>query len=81
MAYLVELPENTSIYPMDKTPHITTLLNGKKPFYSNLLIKNIYSKNHINQGENFNSKKEELVWIEEPIVVSTKLKLMGKHDK
>jgi hypothetical protein len=43
VAFGVHLSGDTKFYPSDKNLHITMMLNGKPPVYSNELIKNLKS--------------------------------------
>ncbi len=75
VTYLVELPENINKFPVDKMDHITTLLDGKKPFYSNKLLERVYPKSN---KINYKGINEELVWFQEPMKLNTTVKFYGK---
>lgn len=72
VACKVELKEDLAFFPADKNLHVTLMLNGKAPVYSNELI------GRLNQKEYQLAEGEQILKPEEPLVFSGVLELVGK---
>jgi hypothetical protein len=59
VALTVEVPSEIPVFPSDKACHITMLLNGREPKYSNALIGRLRRQTKFHHGEH-------LVTLEEP---------------
>jgi ubiquitin-protein ligase len=74
IAFLVELPDNIKYHPADKNLHITMMLNGKPPVYSNTLITRI--KNKLSTNKKLGD--DELIhYFQDKVTIPTVLEFCG----
>lgn len=61
VAAIVKLNDDIKYYPIDKKLHLTMMLNGKQPVYSNELLKRLSNKDHKLTAD------ERLIMLDKPL--------------
>ena len=77
IAFLVDVPSDVVYVPRDKHLHVTALLNGKPPVYSNTLIEN--TMNPSNSADA--SDRGKIVTFDTPYEAKAAVKFYGKLRK
>jgi ubiquitin-protein ligase len=77
VTFLVEVPSEVVYTPTDKSLHVTALLNGKPPVYSNTLIENTMNPSSGSDPKDSGT----VVMFDTPYVAKSNIKFYGKLRK
>jgi hypothetical protein len=73
VAFIIQLADGVEFHPPDKNLHVTALLNGEKPVYSNTLLERLKKGDGSHPGK--------IVQFKTPITLTSRVKLNGKLRK